>query len=320
MDRQQYSHESYEQRSYPSEPYEPKSHPRKPYPPEHYVHDPYEQRPRKPYPPESYVHDPHEQRPRKPYPPESYVQDPHEQRPRKPYLPESYVHDPHEQRPRKPYPPEPYVQDPYGSRPPPWKSYPPEHYVHQRYSQHGAPHLSIVAQARAVNDILPAYVPGVLGGLQLVLWLAIMSLEGGGLAYHPTLGTAYAAGAVIAISTGNSVYAGCIAKLPILKGLLACSVFMFLSSIAYISAYIAISIWLCTKGKTNTRDRRAAYDPGQDSVTIHGRQLDYPTGDYEYTDRSRDHHYKPNPDGHGSPPTSRLPYKPNPYVADEGHF
>jgi hypothetical protein len=43
-----------------------------------------------------------------------------------------------------------------------------------------------------VNDVLPGFVPGLLGGFQVLLWLAILGLEIGGLVYHPWRGTAYA--------------------------------------------------------------------------------------------------------------------------------
>ncbi|CAF0793129.1 unnamed protein product [Adineta steineri] len=82
---------------------------------------------------------------------------------------------------------------------------------------------------------------------------------------------------------------GCAAKLPILKGLLACAILMFLSNIAYIIAYTAISIWLCMKARSNIVHVEAVYQNNVDSVRIRQQQPDDPTRGYEYTGRPENH-------------------------------
>ncbi|CAF0843182.1 unnamed protein product [Adineta steineri] len=258
-------------------------------------------------------------------------------------------------------------------------------YAHQPYAQYNAPYPLVPPRARTVNDILPASIPGVLGGLQVVLWLAIIGLEAGGLWYDAWRGTAYAGFwcAVIYFDTWISMFCylccgkskgcaiyllvqniinmifsivlmvitagfvnnpcscfssalcitinwidvtsgilgvfglGCRAKLPILKGLLACSILMFLSSIAYIIAYIAISIWLCMKARSNIVHVEAAYQNNVDSVRIRQQQPDSLTRGYEYTGRPENHGPRSNLDHHLSPSKSAPRLEQDPY--DEVH-
>ncbi|CAF0726481.1 unnamed protein product [Adineta steineri] len=162
-------------------------------------------------------------------------------------------------------------------------------YAHQPYAQYNAPYPLVPPRARTVNDILPASIPGVLGGLQVVLWLAIIGLEAGGLWYDAwrackTIDWLDVTGDILGI-----IGLGCRAKLPILKGLLACAILMFLSSITYIIAYIAISIWLCKKGTSNTVHTEAVYQSSVDSVTIRQQQPDSLTRGYEHTGPPENH-------------------------------
>ncbi|CAF1113769.1 unnamed protein product [Adineta steineri] len=212
---------------------------------------------------------------------------------------------------RQQYPNQPYAHESYEQRSYPQKPITQQSYVHQPYAQHGAPYPLVAPRARSVNDILPSAVPAVLSGLQVVLWLAIIGLEAGGLWYNPLRGTAYAAITAGFVKNPCSCFSstlcitinwidvstdildilglGCAAKLPILKGLLACAILMFLSSIAYIIAYIAISIWLCKKGTSNTVHTEAVYQTNVESVTISQQQPDSLTGGYEHTGPPENH-------------------------------
>ncbi|CAF0788516.1 unnamed protein product [Adineta steineri] len=195
---------------------------------------------------------------------------------------------------RQQYPNQPYAHESHEQTSYPQRPITQQTYVHQPYAQHGAPYPVVPPRARSVNDILPSAVPAVLGGLQVVLWLAIIGLEAGGLSYDPWRGTAYAACKTIDLIdvTGDIlgiIGLGCRAKLPILKGLLACAILMFLSSITYIIAYIAISIWLCKKETSNTVHTEAVYQSSVDSVTIRQQQPDSLTRGYEHTGPPENH-------------------------------
>jgi hypothetical protein len=61
-------------------------------------------------------------------------------------------------------------------------------------------------------------------------------------------------------------------KLPLLKGLLACAVLMFLSNIGYIVTHIAISIWLRKKAPSNSIQMEATYHQNTTVVDIHRQQ------------------------------------------------
>ncbi|CAF0788569.1 unnamed protein product [Adineta steineri] len=182
---------------------------------------------------------------------------------------------------RQQYPNQPYAHESYEQRSYPQKPITQQTYVHQPYAQYSAPYPLATPRARTVNDILPSAVPGVLGGLQVVLWLAIIGLEAGACKTIDWLDVTSGILGVFGL--------GCAAKLPILKGLLACSILMFLSSITYIIAYIAISIWLCKKGTSNTVHTEAVYQSSVDSVTIRQQQPDSLTRDYEHTGPPENH-------------------------------
>ncbi len=130
------------------------------------------------------------------------------------------------------------------------------------------------------------------------------------------------AGEIIGVSSiGNN----CPGKLPLLKGLLACSILMFLSNIAYIIAYIAISIWLCYKAPPSDGGTKAVYRPDANSVEINQQQPYYPAPAHQHEHHSEshrprsdhDHHsgsHRPRSsrDHHSSSPRSPPPYKQNP--------
>ncbi|UJR38719.1 hypothetical protein I4U23_031384 [Adineta vaga] len=272
------------------------------------------------------------------------------------------------------YPQQPYASEPYDHRSYPQKPYPQQPYAQASYPQHGTPYqLQLVAtRPRAVNDILPGFVPGLLGGLQLVLWLAIVGLEAGGLYYDPLRGTAYAGfwcsiiffdtwismfcylccgksnGCAIYLLVQNIInmicsvilmaftayfvqnpcscyfstlcvtidwisvttdilgFGGCASKLPLLKGLLACAIIMFLSSIAYIIAYIGISIWLCAKRKSSVANTEVKFQGHSQVVQIGQPQPYVPIHGQQYGDQMKDYHDRSNPDNRFSSPTPHI--------------
>ncbi|CAF0887593.1 unnamed protein product [Adineta steineri] len=112
---------------------------------------------------------------------------------------------------RQQYPNQPYAHESHEQTSYPQRPITQQTYVHQPYAQHGAPYPVVPPRARSVNDILPSAVPAVLGGLQVVLWLAIIGLEAGGLSYDPWRGTAYAGFwcAVIYFDTWISMFSYC---------------------------------------------------------------------------------------------------------------